>query len=152
MTDQKSRWASKAAKYREWAGKAQARAVELYAPVEARRGDVAFFTQPGRIVERERMHARTQRAWEESQKARRMNEKAGNLERMATTNAGDALARHQAEDAAITAAVKAGDFVSCVYGNRCEVVKVNRKSLALRSQFGGTVRIDAHLCRKVEAA
>ena len=37
MTTQKERWAAKAAKYREWAAKAQAEAERLIAPAEAAR-------------------------------------------------------------------------------------------------------------------
>ena len=148
MTDQKTRWAAKAARYREWAVKAEDRAEQLYAPALARRGDVAFFTQPGRIVERERIHAKTERAYEESLKAKRLNERAANLERLATTNAGDAAVRHEAERQAVIGALSIGDRVDCIYG-RCEVVKINRKSLRVLSRHGRPLNIDAHLCRKV---
>lgn len=145
--EQKARWAAKAAKYSEWAAKAQAQADALHASGEKYRGDVAFFTQPGRIVERDRHHARMQRAYELGQKAKRFREKAANLGRLANANAGDAAARHEAERQAVIAALQVGDFVDCVYG-RCEVVKINRKSLRLQGRFGQVV-IDAHLCKKV---
>jgi hypothetical protein len=149
MTDQKSRWAAAARGYRGRADKARAQAEAIVAGHEKYRGDVAFWTQPGRIIERDRMHARSLKAYELGQKAKRLDEKAANLERLATTNAGDAAARHQAERDAVTATVRVGDLVDSVYGVR-EVVKVNRVTLGLSSPFGG-LTIDKSLCRKVPA-
>ena len=150
MTDQKARWAAKAAKYREWADKAEAQAVALNADREYYRGDVAFWTQPGRLIARERMHAKSIRAYEMSQKAKKFCERATNLERMATTNSGDAAARYEAERVEIRSALKVGDFVDCAYGV-CEVAKINTKTLKLKGRFG-FVNHDMHLCRKVEKA
>lgn len=149
MTDQKTIWANQAARYTVAADKAQAAAEAIYAAHEKYRGDIAFFTQPGRIIERERFHARTERAFELSNRAKRLREKAANLTRLATTNAGDALARHKAADQAVISAVSVGDMVSCVYGN-VTVVKINRKSLLVQGRFGA-VKIDAHLCKKLAA-
>ena len=150
MVDQKDKWAAKAAQYRAWADKAQSQAEAIVAGHEKYRGDVAFWTQPGRIVDRDRMHARSLKAYALGQKARKFNEKAANLERLASTNAGDAAAKHQAKRDQISATVKVGDFVESVYGVR-EVVKVNRVTLGLASPFGG-LTIDKSLCTKVTRA
>ena len=146
---QKDRWASKAAKYTAWADSAEAAAQALHDRWAEQRKDIAFLTQPGRIVARERFHADTQRAFELTRKAEAFRAKASNLHRMAAADAGEALARHRAEDEAVIAAVSVGDTVDCVYG-RLRVAKVNRKSLTLEGRFG-PLRIDAHLCRKVAA-
>ena len=148
-TSQKTRWASKAEQLLVWAEKAEAKAETLMSKWAEQRKDVAFLTQPGRIIARERFHADTQRAFELSQRAKAFRVKAANLSRMATTNAGDALARHKAEDQAVINSVSVGDIVDCVYG-KLRVAKVNRKSLTLDGRFG-QVRINAHLCRKVAA-
>lgn len=148
-TCQKDRWASKAARLLVWADKAEAAAEALADRWAEQRKDIAFLTQPGRIIARERLHADMERAGLLTQKAKAFRAKAKNLSRMATTNAGDALARHRAEDQAVINAVLVGDIVDCVYG-KLRVAKVNRKSLTLDGRFG-QVRIDAHLCRKIAA-
>jgi len=148
-TTQKQRWANKAARLRVWADKADAAAQAINARWDAERKDIAFLTQPGRIIARKKFHADTQRAFELTKKAKAFRAKAENLDRMATTNAGDAAARHQAANEAMIGAVQVGDVVDSVYG-KLPVTKVNRKTLVLQSRFG-LVRIEAHLCRKVAA-
>lgn len=49
MSDQKSKWADKAAKYRDWAKKAQLQAEMIVAGHEKYKGDIAFWTQPYHI-------------------------------------------------------------------------------------------------------
>lgn len=148
-TTQKDRWASKADRLVIWADKAEAAAEELNAKWAEQRKDIAFLTQPGRIIARERFYADMERVHALAQKAKAFRAKSANLTRLATTNAGDALARHRAEDQAVINAVSVGDIVESVYG-KLRVAKVNRKSLTLEGRFG-LVRIDAHLCRKIAA-
>lgn len=44
-----------------------------------------------------------------------------------------------------TTALKVGQFVNCVYGNRCEVVKVNKKSVLILSRHGSKVNLEKKL-------
>ena len=44
-----------------------------------------------------------------------------------------------------TSNIKAGDFVNCVYGDRCEVVKVNNKSVVIVSRNGGRINLEKKL-------
>mgnify|MGYP001581954400 CR=1 FL=1 len=140
MNTQKDRWAAKAAQYREWGDKAQAQAEALVVGHERYRGDVAFWTQPGRIPERDRMHARSLKAYELGQKAKKFHERAANLERLATTNAGDAARRLQAERDANPFAV--GAQARSIHYGPCVILKVNRNTYRIRTASGFEVLTD----------
>lgn len=69
-----------AERLREWAGKREDKAATLNAANEPYRGDVAFYTQPGRIIERERVHDRGARAYEHQNKASDFRSRADSIE------------------------------------------------------------------------
>lgn len=69
MTYRESREA-RAERLRAWADRNAGRAAELHARRDPYRGDIAFWTQPGRIAERDRIHAAGDRGHELDAKAR----------------------------------------------------------------------------------
>ena len=70
---------AKAARLTEWAAKRAAKAEAGYRVGEEHRGDTAFWTQPGRIVARERVWAAHERAHADQQKARDMTSRAAGI-------------------------------------------------------------------------
>ncbi|KKL90328.1 hypothetical protein LCGC14_1905810 [marine sediment metagenome] len=70
----------KAERLHGWAEKRGAKAATVHQERERYHGDIAFWTQPGRIPERDRVHARGRRAWEHDGKARDMNRRAAGIE------------------------------------------------------------------------
>ena len=72
---------ARAERRREWAEGREAKAGELEKRNERLRGDNAFFTQPGRIVERDRYFDRQRRAGEHQAKAGQHEQAAAGLER-----------------------------------------------------------------------
>ena len=72
---------ARAARLRGWAEKREEKAGALIAANEPYRGDTAFWTQPGRIIERERASARSMRAWEHHEKAEGMEARASGIEK-----------------------------------------------------------------------
>ena len=72
---------ARAERRREWAEGREAKAGELEKRNERLRGDYAFFTQPGRIVERDRYFDRQRRAGEHQAKAGQHEQAAAGLER-----------------------------------------------------------------------
>ena len=101
---------------------------------------MAFWTQPGRLVARDRMHAAGLKAYDLGQKAARFLDKAGNLERLAATNAGDAAARLQAERAASGLVV--GAQARSIHYGPCVILKVNRNTYRIRTASGFEVATD----------
>ena len=71
---------ARAARLREWSEKRQAKAEAGYKAGAEYRGDTAFWTQPGRIPERDRIHRARQRAGEDATKAAAMRVKAASIE------------------------------------------------------------------------
>jgi hypothetical protein len=149
VSDQKARWAERAALYEERAAKAEARAAALeQMPAHAR--DPAFLTQPARsnhgvARERARLMNRERRAWELREAAKIYRDRAASLLALAGRNRGDAEAAKAAQREAL--AVSPGDLVDSIYGVR-RVLKVNAKSLRLEGALG-PVTIDKALCRVV---
>lgn len=89
MTDDRTyreRREARAERLQEWADKRAAKAAELERRNEPYRGDIAFATQPGHIPERARVIARTEKAWEHSQKARSMASRAAGIEAQLATS------------------------------------------------------------------
>lgn len=62
-----------------WAEKRAVKATALHAQNERFRGDNAFFTQPGRIIERERFYGRSERAYEHDKMATTHTTKAAGI-------------------------------------------------------------------------
>lgn len=96
-----------------WADKRRTKAAELDKRNEPFRGDIAFHTQPGRIIERERYHKRTEKMWEHASKARDMEKHATRLRRGVRV-AGDAARRRakmrERQDKIISKGSKVLDF------------------------------------------
>lgn len=90
---------AKAARLEEWAQKRQEKAQALLAQDAHYRGDIAFNTQPGRIPERARVIARTERAFESMAKAGEMQARAfgiaDQLDRSIYSDDPDAIERLQ---------------------------------------------------------
>lgn len=112
MGTAKEAWAAKADRLEAWADKAAATAAAIFASRPAYARDPAFMTQPARSSRgvaraRAKLNDREVRAWELQAKAKAHREKAAELRRMATTNAGDAEARKTAYRAALDSIIDA---------------------------------------------
>jgi len=133
-TTQKQRWAARSAKLSEAAAKNEAKAKRMFEAANTA-GNTAFNTQSGRIPGRARMNAQTERSFQLQEKAAQQRSRAANLERMATTNKGDAAKARTQKAEAIKAShkgLKKGDTIEgTLYGVR-EVVKVNAKSVTVK--------------------
>lgn len=131
---QKERWAARSAMLNKAAASNEAKAKRMFDGANTA-GNTAFNTQPGRLAGRARMNAQTQRSFELQQKAAQQRSRAANLERLATTNKGDAAKGRARKADAIKAShkgLKKGDMIEgTLYGQR-EVVKVNAKSVTVK--------------------
>jgi hypothetical protein len=140
-TGRKASWAARAAMLRDAAAKNDAKAQGLY---QASRptDDPAFWTQPGRNPARMRANNAGQRAFELERKAQEQRSRAGQLERLATTNRGDAQAARddlngQARALWIGRGLKKGIQVeSATYGHEATVIRLNAKTVTLRFASG----------------
>jgi hypothetical protein len=136
-TTQKERWAARSAMLSNAAAKNEAKAASLFSAANTA-GNTAFNTQPGRLAGRARMNAQTERSFKLQEKAEQQRSRAANLQRMATTNKGDAAKGRASKAETVKAShtgLKKGDkIVGTLYGER-EVVKVNAKSVTVK---GGT--------------
>ncbi len=138
MTPQKERWAARAEQRQAQAARARAEAERL---LENRCRDHAFMTQPGHIPARARELARTAKAVDLLAAAERAEEKARNLKAMAGRNAGDAEREKQAAREA--ADWQVGQTVYSILYGRAEVLRVNAKTLRLKTErTGGTITED----------
>lgn len=146
MTDQKTKWANRAATYEARADKLQAEAERLNER-KSWETDIAFLTQPGRIPQRDAMHRRLERAADLAKQAKALSDKARNLRSMSQRTAGDAEKAREAIRTACDVAV--GDMVSSLYGVR-RVIKVNRNTVLTEGSFG-PIKICKTLIRKVAA-
>jgi DNA repair exonuclease SbcCD ATPase subunit len=70
---------ARAERLEEWADKRAEKAAELHERNKPYEGDIAFNTQPGHIPERSRAIARTERAWEHSERAASMANRADGI-------------------------------------------------------------------------
>lgn len=131
---QKERWAARSAMLSQAAAKNEAKAQRLFESASTA-GNTAFNTQPGRLAGRARMNAQTERSFELQAKAAQQRSRAASLERLATTNKGDAATARAQKAEAIKAThkgLKKGDTIEgTLYGVR-EVVKVNAKSVTVK--------------------
>ena len=140
-TGRKAAWAARAAMLREAAAKNEQRALALYAASRPT-DDPAFWTQPGRNRARDRAHNAGMKGFELQKKAADQIWRAAQLERMATTNRGDAQARRddvngQARELWIGRGLKKGvQVMSATYGHEATVTRVNAKTVSLRFASG----------------
>lgn len=140
-TGRKASWAARAAMLRDAAAKNDAKAQGLYRAARPT-DDPAFWTQPGRNPARNRAHSAGMKAYELERKAEDQRWRAGQLERMATTNRGDAQAARddlngQARALWIGRGLKKGMQVeSATYGHEATVIRLNAKTVTLRFASG----------------
>lgn len=137
----KERALAKSKQYREWATKKMEKAKEIYANYSAEMKDFDW-TQPilkghhsqrrhEKIYERRNsIHAKVN---EMEAHAKRMFEKADNLEAFANTNKGDAERKRQAERDENDKNIKVGDMVKTIYGMK-EVLKINKKTYTIKGE------------------
>lgn len=124
MSTYRERRETKADRLRGWADGRDAKAAALHARNEPYRGDIAFNTQPGHIPERARVLARTERAWQHSERAADMRSRADGIDAAAAnaiySDDIDAVERLQAKIAELEAQrarIKAYN-ASCRKGSR----------------------------------
>jgi len=130
---QKERWAARSEMLKQAAAKNEAKAARMFDA--ANKGDTAWNTQPGRLPGRARQNAQTERSFALQQKAEQQKARSANLERLATTNKGDAARRRAAKADAIKAShkgLKKGDVIEGVLYGKREVVRVSAKSVTVK--------------------
>jgi len=130
---------AKAAKYQGWADKRKGKAAAVFKADSWAHGDTAFNTQPGRIPERSRMIERHDRQFESLRTAASMEAKAASL-RAPVAVKGDAAKRDEACRLRVLNWLKVGMVVDCGYAAPVTVLKINRKSARVKSQFGESIR------------
>jgi hypothetical protein len=136
---QKERWAARAQKRRDQAARAEAESQRLW-DRHRRPGDNAFWTQPGLGRQRDKARAGIDRSMEALRRAERLRERAANLDRMASTNKGDAERKRQTQRNQWKGSV--GDRIrSRLYGDGV-VTRVNRKTVRYRTDAGFETTID----------
>lgn len=141
---QKDRWAARADRRMAWAVAAEAKAAAL---TSTRNTDHAFMTQPGHIPARAAQIARDDRAFQLAEKAAAHRAKAENLAKLAQRNKGHAeTARQAVRDAR---SYEAGDAVVSVHYGAATVVKVNAKSVRIRTASGFVTTQDKSFVRAI---
>jgi hypothetical protein len=101
-------------------------------PLERMRGDIAFFTQPGRIAARDRMFDQYDKGCKLHTEAGKLQERAVGIIRAKTRVAGDAERKRQAKRDAIKAVLKPGMRVHTMIFGDATIVKVNRKTATVK--------------------
>ena len=135
----------RADRYEGWAAPRRAKAGAREARNAPYRGDIAFNTQPGHIPERARAIARTEKAWEHSQKADEFADRARRLRRGVRV-AGDAEKRRQAARDRVRAILKVGMRVDTGIYGRGVVERINRKTATVgKTGTSGTYRTTVDL-------
>jgi hypothetical protein len=119
------------------------------APMEAMRGDTAFFTQPGQIPYRDRIFKAYDRAGELFGEAREARERAEGVMRYKTRVAGDAEKRRQAEREALDVLISKGSRVHDPVGGDGEVLGVFKKSYRIKFDRGFTWARDKSYVRPI---
>jgi len=123
----------KADRFDEWAAKREEKATAQLNSYPSIRHDWAFITQPGRIPFRDRMNKSDARAVESLNVAEGMRGKAERLRHVSVK--GDAEKRCQAKRDAIRPLLKLGMEVDTVIYGLKEIVKVNKKTVTVKSRF-----------------
>ena len=104
-------------------------------------GNTAFNTQPGKIPGRARMNAASERSFRMNEKAQQQRTRAENLQRMATTNKGDAAKGRAARAEQVKASyggIKKGTMVESIMGGggAATVIRANAKSVTMKMSDG----------------
>lgn len=123
----------RADKYEEWASKREAKATAQLNSYPEIRHDWAFITQPGHIPFRDRMNKSDNRACESLDIASNMRNKAKSLRHVRVK--GDAARADQAKRDAIRPLLKPGMEVDTVIYGLKEIVKINKKTVTVKSRF-----------------
>lgn len=137
MSTQKQRWAARSATCEQRAARLQ---TEAAAMLEGRNRDPAYISQPGHIPSRARDIARADRAFAMMGEAKALRDKAANLSRLASRQAGDAEREREAKRQAVQWHV--GQTVRAVLYGPAVVERVNAKTLRLRLPSGGVITED----------
>jgi hypothetical protein len=124
----------RADKYEEWAGKREAKAEALYKPTERYNGDTAFWTQPGRIIARERVFSAREKSFEETKTAERFRSKADSLRHVVVK--GDAAKADEARRVIVRGWIKPGMMVDTCHCGILKVLKVNKKTATIEGRHG----------------
>jgi len=112
-----------------WAAKRREKAAALERQNDPYRGDHAFNTQPGHIPERARANSRSERAWEHTKTAQRMEDKAARLRIVRVK--GDAERRREAERERVRQWIKKGMRVFTAIWGEGTVKRVNKKTATI---------------------
>jgi len=139
-TTQKERWAARAKMLNNAADKNDAKAKRLRDANDTT-GNTAFNTQPGKIPGRARMNAASERSFRMNEKAQQQRTRAENLQRMATTNKGDAAKGYAARAEQVKASyggIKKGTIVESIMGpgGAATVIRANAKSVTMKMSDG----------------
>jgi len=139
-TTQKERWAARAKMLNNAADKNDAKAKRLRDANDTT-GNTAFNTQPGKIPGRARMNAASERSFRMNEKAAQQRARAENLQRMATTNKGDAAKGYAARAEQVKASyggIKKGTIVESIMGpgGPATVIRANAKSVTMKMSDG----------------
>jgi hypothetical protein len=137
---QKERWAARAKMLNNAADKNDAKAKRLRDANDTT-GNTAFNTQPGKIPGRARMNAASERSFRMNEKAQQQRTRAENLQRMATTNKGDAAKGYAARAEQVKASyggIKKGTIVESIMGpgGAATVIRANAKSVTMKMSDG----------------
>ena len=137
---QKERWAARAKMLNNAADKNDAKAKRLRDANDTT-GNTAFNTQPGKIPGRARMNAASERSFRMNEKAQQQRTRAENLQRMATTNKGDAAKGRAARAEQVKASyggIKKGTMVESIMGGggAATVIRANAKSVTMKMSDG----------------
>lgn len=134
---QKERWAARAKMLNNAADKNDAKAKRLRDANDTT-GNTAFNTQPGKIPGRARMNAASERSFRMNEKAEQQRTRAENLQRMATTNKGDAAKGRAARAEQVKASyggIKKGQTIQSEHGE-ATVIKANAKTVTYQTKDG----------------
>jgi predicted GNAT superfamily acetyltransferase len=132
------------------ADRLDAEAERRAAPLEAMRGDTAFFTQPGRIAYRDRIFQSYDKSGELAKEAKETRERAEGIMKDKTRVAGDAERRRQAEREALDSVLGKGSRVHDFCFGDGEIVSVHKKSYRIKFDSGGTYARDKTYVRPIK--
>jgi len=124
-------------------------AAQKAAPLEAMRGDTAFFTQPGQSPFRDRIFRSYDKAGELAQEARKARERADGIMRYKTAVAGDAERRRQAKREALDVIFGKGSRVYDPVGGEGTIISVHKKSYRVKFDRGFTWARDKSYVRPI---
>jgi hypothetical protein len=133
----------KAERLEGWAAKREQRAQAVLNPGENHYSrDWAFITQPGHIPARARFNRAVEREAASVQKAREMRGRAASL-RAGVRVKGDAEAKREQYREFIRGRLRVGMVVETTFYGPSELLKINRKSVRIRTQrFGSEMTLD----------